>query len=286
MRIERFRWIAILPFVLLGFTGCDDDNCTNVVYRVPPPVPTGVYTVTGDGLVQVYWSPIRGIDVRRFGVWRSLVPEGPYEWVADVSPSEDPYYIDSGLQNGVTYYYAVDAQNDYGESDLSYELVADTPRPDGEDLVLYYEGAEPDLSGLDLSRIQERGVAQDMIVGWDDPLADCYLIQLDGLFRLIPTEVEEGGEVFVNDVQDFGYTDHMDEINFAPVLGWSRDAYGVELIEGHVYIIWTWDDHFAKVRVSALGQDYVVFDWAYQISDDDIERRQLSPGFLASGSGS
>ena len=121
MRIERFRWIAILPFVLLGFTGCDDDNCTNVVYRVPPPVPTGVYTVTGDGLVQVYWSPIRGIDVRRFGVWRSLVPEGPYEWVADVSPSDDPHYIDSGLQNGVTYYYAVDAQNDYGESKLSYE---------------------------------------------------------------------------------------------------------------------------------------------------------------------
>jgi hypothetical protein len=118
-----------------------------------------------------------------------------------------------------------------------------------------------------------------MIRPWSDPLVDYYLIVLDDLFRLVPTEISDGAESFWNDIQDFGYTDHMDEINFAPLDGWSLDPYGVEMILGHTYILWTWDDHFAKIRVSAVGAESVVLEWAYQLSADDWERRQLAPRF-------
>jgi len=265
--------------------GCGDDDCpTAVCYKGPPPVPAGVYTVTGDGSVQIYWTPIRGAGVRRYGVYRSRTPEGPYQWIADVVPSNRPYYIDTGLANGTTYYYAVDAKYDYGESALSsFETVADTPRPDGSGLALYSSAADPNRSGLDLSEVERRGVGGDMIRPWSDPLVDYYLIVLDDLLRLVPTEISDGAESFGNDIQDFGYTDDMDEINFAPLDGWSLDPYGVEMIPGHTYILWTWDDHFAKIRVSAIGADFVLLEWAYQLSADDWERRQLAPRFAGAG---
>jgi hypothetical protein len=260
-------------------TGCDEDDCpTNVGYQGPPPVPAGVYTVTGDRMVQVYWTPIRGADVETYGVYRSRTADGLYEPIAEVVASGDPYYVDAGLTNGTTYYYAVDADYGYGRSELSFETVADTPRPAGTGLVVYEYLADPLRSGIDLSR-GAGGVGSDIVQEYDDPFADGYVILLDGLFRMVPTEVVLDGSVYENDIQDFGYTDDLDEINYAPVEGWSDDPVGVELILGHTYIVWTWDDHFAKFRVTEIGDDFVLLDWAYQVSEDEWERRQLAPRF-------
>jgi len=284
MKTRRAIRFGLAMLIGLGIavllTGCDDDNCTNVHYtHAPPPVPAGVYSVTGDQSVQIYWSPIREAGILRYGIYRSLTPDGYYDWVADVAhsddPNFDPYFIDWNLTNGVTYYYAVDTQSAGGESDLSYELVSDTPRPGGENLVLYADITDSTRAALDFSRIQDRGVASDMVRWWDDALADVYMIVVDDLFRLVPTVIEQGGEYYYNDIQDFGYTDSIDEISFAPLDGWSLDPYGVEMIPGHTYIVWTWDDHFAKIRVTTEGQASIDLDWAYQISEDDWERRQL-----------
>ncbi|MBN1824936.1 MAG: fibronectin type III domain-containing protein [Candidatus Eisenbacteria bacterium] len=275
--------IAAALLALIAFAGCDDDNVTEVVhvYHTVPPVPVGVFTVTGDRSVQVYWEPARGVGDVTYGVYRSTEPLGDYYLVGTVVGAENTYFFDNDveLENGVTYFYAVDASNQYGESDLSYEEVADTPRPQGVGLRLYWDGYDPESAGLDFSEIQRGGDAGDMVVAWDDDLCDVYLIVVDDLFRLVPAFVEEEGETYPNDIQDFGYTYDFDEISFAPLEGWSLDPYGVELIEGHTYVIWTWDDHFAKLRVVSIGENHVVLEWAYQISNDDIERRQLAPNF-------
>lgn len=289
MMKRRERRALIIGIALVAAAaGCGDDDCppTEVTYY-PPPVPAGVYTVTGDGSVQVYWSPIRGGAVERYGVWRSLEADGAYELIEEVAQSDDPYYIDTGLVNGVTYYYAVDAWSRYGESDLSYELVADTPRPDGIDVVVYDDLSDPDRAGIDLSRVLERGIGDDMVLPFDHDLADYYVIVVDSLFRLVGTVIEHGGEDHFNLVQDFGYTYDFDEISFAPDIdpSYSFDPYGVELLIGHTYVLWTWDDHFAKIRVTEIGEDRIWFDWAYQTSEDEIERRQLKrdAGPLAAG---
>ena len=279
-----FAGLIALGIALL-ITGCDDD-CTDVRYvHSDPPVPSGVYTVTGDGAVQVYWSPIREADVERYGVYRSGEPDGRYDWIADVEATDDPFNIDRGLVNGVTYYYAVDSWSQYGESDLSYELIADTPRPEGDNLVLYHEEADPDRAGLDFSRITEPGADEDdMVRSWDHTWTDYYVILVDSLFRLVGTVVDDGGQDAFNLVQDFGYTYDFDEIGFAPDIdeSYSFDPYGVELLFGHTYVFWTWDDHFAKLRVIGFGEEKVFFEWAYQTSMDEIERMQLAPGLVAS----
>ncbi len=60
-----------------------------------------------------------------------------------------------------------------------------------------------------------------------------------------------------------GFTDNLDVIDVAPLYGWSLNGW-CEVIAGHTYVFWTDDNRYAKVRVTAINQDNVVFDWAYQ----------------------
>ncbi len=41
-------------------------------------------------------------------------------------------------------------------------------------------------------------------------------------------------------------------------------------IVGHTYVFWTWDNHFAKIRISSITPDRMVFDWAYQLVEGEI----------------
>ena len=63
-----------------------------------------------------------------------------------------------------------------------------------------------------------------------------------------------------------GYTGSLDELGIAPPAGWSPTK-DVLLIAGHTYIVKTWDDHYAKIRVLALSPAKMEFDWAYQLQE-------------------
>lgn len=75
----------------------------------------------------------------------------------------------------------------------------------------------------------------------------------------------------MTDIQDFGYTDSLDEVSWSPAEGWSNVGW-VEVIRGHTYIIWTWNDHYAKLRVEGIvGDTKIYFDWAYQVAPGNQE---------------
>jgi hypothetical protein len=80
----------------------------------------------------------------------------------------------------------------------------------------------------------------------------------------------------MTDLQDFGYTESLNDVTWAPADGWSALGYS-EIIPGHTYIVWTWDDHFAKLRVTEISHSggWVKFDWAYQPSDDNEMKYEL-----------
>ena len=67
-----------------------------------------------------------------------------------------------------------------------------------------------------------------------------------------------------NDIQDFGHIDSIDDIDDIPLNGWSQTG-KVKAIAGHGYIIWTKNNHFAKIKINSIHDDHIVFDWAYQI---------------------
>lgn len=265
---RRFVRVALAAFAAAALlAGCNDD----VVYVEdgPPAIPTGVYTITGDGEVTVQWYAVREDDVEGYGVYRSRMLTGAYERIATVNGIENTTYVDTDVLNGQTYYYAVDAFDSRGhESELSYEDAFDTPRPAGFGVRVYVNDVDAAHSGLDLSDYDRAG----FVTAYNAVDTDFYVHRVAGTIYLKGTAI--GG--FWNDIQDLGYTDSFDEISWAPGDGWSVSTNGVELIAGHTYVIWTHDSFFAKLRVVEIEgpsatPSAIRIDWAYQIDQGNPE---------------
>jgi hypothetical protein len=67
-----------------------------------------------------------------------------------------------------------------------------------------------------------------------------------------------------------GFTESFDDIDYAPQTGWSENGWA-EIIAGHTYVVWTRDLHYAKLRVTSIGSDFVNIRWAYQLDQDNPE---------------
>lgn len=264
---ELLQGLALVAAAGVLLAGCDDD----VIYVEdgPPAVPSGVYTITGDEQVEIFWSPVREDDLVGYGVYRSRTLNGAYERLATLRGVENTSYTDYEVANGVTYYYAVDAYDQRGhESDLSYEDAFDTPRPAGFGVTVQAREVDPIRSGIDLSDWRTSG----FVTAWNAIDTDLYVRRIDEVLYLKGTAI--GG--YWNDLQDLGYTSSMDEVSWAPSEGWSVGLNGVELITGHTYVVWTHDSYFAKLRVTAILQtagipSAILFDWAYQVDNNNPE---------------
>jgi hypothetical protein len=73
---------------------------------VAPAAPVGLTAVPGDRLVSLAWNASPEPDVTGYQVYRSLIAGGPYAFLV-ATPSTTR--VDTGLTNGVTYYYVVTA---------------------------------------------------------------------------------------------------------------------------------------------------------------------------------
>jgi hypothetical protein len=250
--------------VALLLWGCDDDKQDVIIFPtdgVPPAEPQGVFSVTGDTWVDIFWIPNTEADLEGYGVYRSLDPVENYVLIEEVGIRPDPEsglisYTDQRLTNGTTYYYGITAFDEEGlESDFNVDLIFDTPRAEGSVRLMNVEGF-PGSSGFDFSR--------DDVVSWNDPRADIYFEHTREGYRIYATDQDPQAQT---DIQDMGYAEYFDEIGWAPPEGWSRQGW-VEAIEGHIYVIWTRDDHYAKIQVRSMTEDFVDLFWAYQTSDE------------------
>ncbi|HEX7320565.1 MAG TPA: hypothetical protein VF399_09460 [bacterium] len=229
--------------------------CYEEADNEPPAIPRGLTSVTGDEEVMLYWYANNEPDLEAYRIYRSYDPEGPYYLIGETNFD---YFLDYGLENGLTYFYAITAFDENGnESDLSYELVFDTPRPEGYNIRLYDVDEYPVYAGWDFSEYE--------IVSWNYSQSDIYY-DYDSPSDIPYLLVYKSGGL----IQDMGYTESMDDITYAPDQGWSPSGV-VEAVEGHTYVFWTWDNHFAKLRVTEVGPEHMVFDWAYQIDPGNPE---------------
>ena len=90
----------------------------------PPSVPTGLEAVAvSESRIDLLWSSVSGAD--SYNVKRSMTSGGPYSNIVSQTGSS---YSDSNLTAGTTYYYAVNAENERGESVVSAEASARTYR--------------------------------------------------------------------------------------------------------------------------------------------------------------
>jgi hypothetical protein len=262
MKTYRLALLALVVLPLIA--GCvikvyDDDDHPD---HTPPDAPHNVRTVTGDRQVTIYWDPVYAPDLDRYGVYYSYTAYGQYTRIAD---TRETFFVDTGIQNGTTIYYAVDAVDHHGnESPLSYEIVSDTPRPAGYNARLWDRFEYPDEAGFDFSRYEGGNAA--MVVAFDDESVDFWVEEEDGEIYL----------VVLNDtkIMDYGYTEHMDDVDEAPSSGWAQDGWVVAQ-RYHAYVIRTWEENYAKIRITNMYDDGIKFDWAYQTDPGNPE---LVPG--------
>ena len=78
MELRMKKTALILGLVATAFllTGCDDNN--NSVFNPVPPAPQGVFSVTGDGSVEVVWYGVYERDIDSYVVYRSFQPISTY----------------------------------------------------------------------------------------------------------------------------------------------------------------------------------------------------------------
>jgi len=272
----RILLVAMLAALFtLALNGCDDDTETNPVgvEDIAPAVPTGVYSITGDELVTVVWNDIDEFDLALYRIYRhddTIVDPNEYHFIGEVAWEDnyDPaslthWFDDYDVENGRTYLYAVLSVDENGnESNLSYEDVFDTPRPEGFDVWLNDSlGSQWPQSGFDFSDLLSTPVS------WNDPDADIF-VEFDDAG--IPWVVTSGDDV---QLQDYG-TILLAWVDYAPRSGYSA-AGRAELIDGHSYIVRIAGQgvHFAKFQVTDLEPDRVRIDWAYQVDEDNPELR-------------
>ncbi len=255
--MKHFKKISSILFsFLLVLAGCSEGIVE--VDSTPPSPPTNIRTVTGDNRIDLFWDASPQNDVAGYNVYVSSSYQGEYVLIGS---TPETYFIDFDAQNGNKYYYAVTAYDFNGnESELSYDMVYDTPRPEGFNQAIFDYRNFPSRSGYSFSEYS--------VVPFDDDYCDFFFENDSGYFYLNVWED--------TDIQDMGATADIYDVTQAPLSGWVKLLQGnnvkfTEAVVGHTYVIWTWDNHFAKIRISSITEQRVVFDWAYQTAEGNPE---------------
>lgn len=244
----------LIPIALAGVVGCHVDR---IVYidEQPPTRPTGVTSTTADEAVFLFWDPNGETDLDFYRVYRGFSATGRFDFIGSTAQES---FVDYNVINGETYYYAVSAVDRSGlESPLSVENVHDTPRPEGYNIILHDLASNPDVAGFDFS--QERRVA------FDDPNADVF-VDRDATLGVLYINAAN----LSTDLQDMGFTDGLDDITWSPTDGWSPVGWA-QIITGHTYVVWTDNNHYAKLRAVEVADAWARFDWAYQVDPGNPE---------------
>lgn len=240
--------------VIIMFFGCNERIFQPDI--TPPAMPQGLSTATGDNVIEIFWNNNSEPDLAGYDVFVSDKYDGKYTLIGTTTQT---HFIDKDSRNGKTYYYAVSAFDaDGNESVLSHDVAYDTPRPEGYNIVLKDYRTAPDVAGYDFSTYS--------VGPYDDKYTDLFFENYNGKFYLnVWTD---------SDIQDMGYTTSLYDITDAPTKGWSptKDA---QAIAGHTYILWTWDDHYAKVRINSITSGRIDFDWAYQLQSGNTRLKTI-----------
>jgi hypothetical protein len=257
-------FVAAVLATLLVAGCCDECNNGPVIVDYPPAAPTGVYSITGNGWVEIHWNPNTEPGLKGYDIFWSDSESGTFQYMVSV-PRYQTYYIDTDVVNGTTYFYKIRAYDEVDRVSEFSAIIFDTPRPAGTGLILYdYLGQKAAESGYDFSeyRVQAANL----------PTTDVYFGSPNG----VPTLFGKGSSVGDGvDVQDYGFID-LEFVDWAPDIydGWSPSK-RVEMIPGHSYVVQILDASlyyfYAKVYCQTVTQDFVVLDWAFQIAPGNPE---------------
>jgi hypothetical protein len=252
-------------------------NAVTVDLNPPLPAPTGLFSVSLNGAIQLSWNPnARNAAPALFAYYR--VYSSLYDldnnlcsaqWFLEGTTVSDDF-ISSGLTNGVPMCFAVSAVTLNGQESQWTVPRADTPRYDARNVLINAVQTVAASSGfifysptLSQFGIVTSGTRTDLDFNVDR--------HGDGSLWLRPVRAGTG-------VTLWGPVGDLTEIDFAPNVAYSTSE--IQAVVGNGYVFETTQTdgvHFGGVRVTAAGAGYIIVDWSYQSDFGNPELRRVRP---------
>ena len=176
-----------------------------------------------------------------------------------------PEFLASALTNGVSRCFGVSAESVEGWESLWSDVIADTPRPDARNVLIFPFQADATRSGFRFAGAVQLGV----VAAGNDPNVD-FWVDRDVNGDLWITPVRAGTEVALYGSEPVA---DLTSITYAPETGYARTA--IQAVPGYGYVFqMSGGDGFARygaLRVTHASADYMIFDWSYQTDPGNPE---------------
>ena len=269
-------WLTSVLLVLL--VACSSDRTDP---GIPPDVPASLTSTTLDGAIALFWTDNSFTsDPANFSNYR--IYSTSYDLDADLCGSSwgvegttvAPEFVVGALANGVSRCFAVSAVSVDGAESARSLVQHDTPRPDTRNVVLFARQVQDAESGFRFwDDLNGDGAAQDTEVGLvraGSATNIDFSVERDGTGALFFDPVRAGtGVEFYSDAP----VEDLTSIDMAP-----GGTYATTLIEaspgfGYVFEMDGGDGflRYGAVRVTHVGQTFLILDWAYQTDPGNPE---------------
>jgi hypothetical protein len=269
-----------IPVLLAFAAACSSDDRTGP--GVPPDVPATLSSTTLDGAIALFWEdnsyqsdPNNFLNYRIYSTTYDLDQDlCGTSWQLE-GTTVAPEFIVGALTNGLPRCFSVTAVSVDGfESDRS-PLRSDTPRPDSRNVVLFaFQFQSPgsgfrfwdDVNGDNSVQGSELGLVRDGTVGNID-----FVVDRDGAGDLLLTPVRAGTGVEFYDANN--PVEDLTSIDFAEDRTYLTSS--IPALPGYGYVFeMDGGDGFKRygaVRLSHVGQDFLILDWAFQTDPGNPE---------------
>ena len=270
--------MRIAPGLLLGATfglvGCTE-HVTGTLTILPAPASVG--SISLNGAIHLDWADNAYLaDPSSFDHYRVYSTSYNLDlntcgtsWTLE-GTSVAPTFLVGALTNGVPRCFAISAiAIDGGESDWS-QSHSDTPRPDAKAVVVFTSAGNPAANGFrfwfDANGNGHVDTGELGLVGASSASSD-FTVQLSGsTLQIAP--VFTGTKIL-----NFGTIDDLTDIDIAPASGYGTAPLTATVRTGYVFQIDEGDGFFryGAIKVSAVGSNYIIFDWSYQTDPGNPE---------------
>lgn len=267
--------LALAAVGLLAACGSDSTGP-----GIAPPAPSALTSTSLDAAVALTW-PDNAFEADPANFSNYVVYSTSYDLDQDQCGSDwniegttvAPEFIVAALTNGVPKCFEVTAQGTAGGESSASPVRNDTPRPDARNIVVYARQAQSagsafrfwqDLNGDGAVGRSELGLALD----GSNAAAD-FTVERDGTGTLYLTPARAGVTVALYGTAP---VEDLTSIDLAPLDGF--DAVGIEALPGWGYVFEMPGTQFVQygaVRVTHVGQNFLILDWAYQTDPGNPE---------------
>jgi hypothetical protein len=274
------RTIAI-PAALMALAACSGDYATRPGGGTSLETPNNLTSVSLNTAIQLSWDPNARLNrpdaFEHYNIYSTSydLDRGVCDsqgWALEgTSVSED--FLVSGLTNGFSLCFAVSAVSTSGNESAVTAPRYDTPRFDARNILIDAKQSHLSTSGFRFEFSSSSPLGQ--IVSGDRNDID-FVVNRHNDGSLWLSTVRSGTSVVLysqDPVED------LTSIDVAPLDGYFTGS--IEAVTGYAYVFQTeLSDglHYGAVRVTHVGADYVILDWAYQTDFGNPELRRVVAG--------